>query len=79
MTQVVYKIVRHGEGWAYQVGETLSETFTSQNIAREAANDAAREHRQFGNTVGIAFEDSNGQWQEELSDGRDRPETSVQD
>ncbi len=79
MTHVIYKIVKHGEGWAYQVGETFSETFTSYDGAREAANDAAREHHQSGNTVAIAFEDSHGQWHEELSNGHDRPETTVQD
>ena len=79
MTHVIYKIVKHGEGWAYQVGETFSETFYNHDDAREAANDAAREHQQSGNTVTIAFEDSAGQWHEELSDGNDRPETTVQD
>ncbi len=79
MAHIVYKIVKHGEGWAYQVGDTFSETFSSHDVARAAASNAALEHHQSGSTVGISFEDSSGHWHEELSDGRDRPETSVED
>ena len=77
MTHDIYKIVKHGEGWAYQVGATYSETYGSHEDARAAALTAAREHEQIGNTVGIAFEDASGHWHEELSRGRDRPITSV--
>lgn len=77
MSNVIYKIVEHGEGWAYQVGDTYSETFPDHDAAREAARDAAREQIQPGKTVGIAFEDAKGKWHEELSDGRDRPHTNV--
>ena len=77
MTNVIYKIVRHGEGWAYQVGETYSETFPNEEAARKAALDAAREQAIPGKTGGIVFEDSSGQWHEELSDGRDRPHATV--
>ncbi len=78
MTHVVYKIVKHAEGWAYQVGETFSETFATRDVAREAARRAASEHTLAGKTLGIAFEDVAGNWHEELSDGHDRPNTSVQ-
>ena len=86
MAHVIYKIVKHGEGWAYQVGQTFSETFRSHDDARAAALSAAHEHEQLsaaheheqtGNTVGIAFEDSVGQWHDELSKGNDRPVTPV--
>ncbi len=77
MTKVIYKIVQHGEGWAYQVGGTYSETFTSQDAAREAALRAAREQILPGKTGAITFEDSSGQWHEELSDGNDRPDAIV--
>ena len=77
MAHVTYKIVKHSEGWAYQVGETFSETFRSHDAARKAAQNAASEHTRSGQTVGIAFEDSSGQWHEELSDGTDRPFASV--
>ena len=77
MTHVTYKIVKHSEGWAYQVGETFSETFRNHDAARKAAQNAANEHAQSGQTVGIAFEDSFGEWHEELPDGTDRPFASV--
>ena len=77
MADIVYNIVKHAEGWAYQVGGTYSETFRSHDSAREAARDAARHHSQSGQTVGIIFENSNGEWREELSDGTDRPHTRI--
>jgi Uncharacterized protein conserved in bacteria (DUF2188) len=77
MTNVLYKIVKHGEGWAYQVGETFSETYRTHDDAQAAAVIAAREHELAGNTVGISFEDLDGHWHEELSAGKDRPFTSV--
>lgn len=79
MTRVIYKIVKHGEGWAYQVGATYSETFPRHDEALSAARIAVREHEVAGNTVGITFEDTEGQWHEELSDGNDRPTTSILD
>jgi hypothetical protein len=77
MTHVVYRIVKHEQGWAYQVGETFSENYLNHDDARSAALVAAREHELSGNTVGIAFEDAGGQWHEELSNGSDRPFTSI--
>ncbi len=78
MSKVVYKIVEHAEGWAYQVEGTYSETFPSADAARAAARTAAMEQRQPGNDVGITFEDASGHWHEELSDGDDRPEAIVE-
>jgi hypothetical protein len=72
MTHVVYRIVKHGTGWAYQVGETYSETYLNHDDARHAGHAAAREHELAGSTASIAFE-----WHEELSNGNDRPNTSV--
>ncbi len=77
MTHVTYKIVKHSERWAYQVGETFSETFRNHDAARKAAKNATNEHARSGQTVGIAFEDSFGEWHEELPDGTDRPFASV--
>jgi Uncharacterized protein conserved in bacteria (DUF2188) len=78
MANVLYKIVEHNDGWAYQVGETFSETFKTHDEARAAAMTAAREQTVPGEDVGISFEDKNGNWSEELSDGHDRPKVSVQ-
>ncbi len=78
MTNVLYRIVEHNDGWAYQVGDTYSETFTSHAAARAAAATAVREQTVAGENVGISFEDEDGNWQEELSDGRDRPKVRVE-
>ena len=78
MRKVVYKIVEHAGGWAYQVEGTYSETFPSPDAARAAARIAANEQAQPGNDVGITFEDASGHWHEELSDGDDRPETIIE-
>lgn len=77
MTKVVYQIVEHDGGWAYRVDGTYSETFRNRDAAVEAAKAAAAEQRVGGETSGIVFEDANGQWHEELSQGGNRPETTV--
>ncbi|MFC5386008.1 hypothetical protein ACFPLB_08525 [Aquamicrobium segne] len=77
MTRVIYKIVEHDGGFAYQVGSTFSETFADRNSALKAAERAAKEQQISGATNGIAYEDSSGTWHEELSDGSDRPQTEV--
>ena len=78
MSRVVYKIVRHGEGWAYQVEGTFSETFPDHDAARSAARTAAGEQRVSGNDVGISYEDASGTWHEELAHGDDRPDPVVE-
>ncbi len=77
MTRVVYNIVEHDGGWTYQVGSTYSETFPSRDAAVRAAARAAEEQQIAGRSDGIQYEDSSGKWHEELSDGRDRPQTEV--
>jgi hypothetical protein len=77
MTHITYRIVPHDGGWAYMVGQVYSETFPSSDAARQAANRAAREQARPGATTGIVYEDENGRWREELSDGADRPEVDV--
>ena len=79
MSHVTYEIVEHDGGWAYKVSGTYSETFASHEQALEAARRAAGEQRVAGETRGIQFEDSRGEWQNEVSGGGDRPETSVKD
>lgn len=78
MSRVIYKIVEHGEGWAYQVQGTYSETFPSADAARAAARTAALEQARPGKDVGITFEDASGHWHEELSHGDDRPHPTVE-
>jgi hypothetical protein len=79
MTEVIYKIVEHDGGWAYQVGETYSETWPSHDTALAAARTAAAEQHVGGQTRTISWEDSSGQWHREVSDGGDRPDAKVVD
>jgi hypothetical protein len=41
MAYITYEIVRHDGGWAYKLGETLSETYVSQQDALQGAKSAA--------------------------------------
>jgi hypothetical protein len=77
MTHITYEIVEHDGGWAYRVGGVVSETFASHNAALKAAERAAAEQRVPGNMTGISYEDKDGRWHNELSDGHDRPITDV--
>jgi hypothetical protein len=78
MSKLTYEIVEHDGGWAYKVGATFSETFPSHDAARSAAERAAREQRVAGDTTGISYEDTKGQWHDEVDAGTDRPETDVE-
>jgi hypothetical protein len=76
---VTYTIVEHDGGWAYKVGDVFSETFPDKASATRAAENAAAEQRVAGATDGIVYQDSVGEWHEELADGHDRPETTVKE
>jgi hypothetical protein len=78
MTKVIYHVVQHDGGWAYQVDGAYSETFRSHDLARHAAERAAREQRLSGAEAAISFEDADGRWREELVQGDDRPDTAVE-
>jgi hypothetical protein len=77
MSKIIYRIVQHDGGWAYQVDETFSETFASHDLAREAAERAAREQALPGEATVISYEDKQGHWHRESSAGDDRPEPKV--
>ena len=79
MVTVKYEVVQHDGGWAYKVGDALSETFPSHQAAHKAATRAAARQTLAGQTDGIVYQDKDGQWHEELADGRDRPSTRVID
>jgi hypothetical protein len=78
MSKIIYKVVEHDGGWAYKVEGTFSETFPTHDAARAAGLRAVREQAQPGADVGIVYEDASGKWHEELSDGDDRPEASIE-
>ena len=77
MSKIIYRIVQHDGGWAYQADETFSETFASHDLAREAAERAAREQALPGEATVISYEDKQGHWHRESSAGDDRPEPKV--
>jgi hypothetical protein len=77
MSKVTYEIVEHDGGWAYRVDGVFSEPFASHDLARKAAERAAREQVVPGVTTGITYEDKSGQWHDEVAAGDDRPETDV--
>jgi hypothetical protein len=78
MTRIIYEVVEHDGGWAYRVDGVFSETFPSHDLARRAAERAAREQAVPGATTGISYEDKDGRWHDEVSRGDDRPDTEVQ-
>ena len=77
MTKITYEIVEHDGGWAYRVDGVFSEPFPSHDLARRAAERAAREQIVPGDTTPISYEDNDGRWHDELAAGRDRPDTDV--
>ena len=79
MVKVVYEVVQHDGGWAYKVGDVLSESFPTHKAAHDAAVSAAARQQVAGKTDGIVYEDESGQWRQELAKGEDRPETEVDD
>ena len=79
MAEVIYQVVEHDGGWAYQVDGSYSETFPNREAAHRAAEAAAREQRQPGETEGITYETAAGDWRAEVSSGDDRPDTRVED
>jgi len=79
MTHVIYKVVRHEDGWAYTVNGVFSESFLTHAEALDAARRVAAEQRQPGHTETIEYEDENGKWHTEVALGSDRPDTDVED
>jgi hypothetical protein len=77
MVKIVYHIVEHDGGWAYQANGVYSETYRTREAARGAADHAAREQRLSGEEAAISYETADGRWHEELAPGEDRPDTEV--
>jgi len=75
---VVYRIVEHDGGWAYQVGDVFSETHPTRREAVIAAEQAAAAHERGGDDTRIEYQDEDGRWHEEIESGDDRPEADVQ-
>jgi hypothetical protein len=78
MAKLTYRILPHDGAWAYRVGDTWSERFATHDLARGAAERAAREQSAAGETTVISYEDAGGEWHREISPGDDRPATDVE-
>lgn len=79
MGEVTYTVIEHDGGWAYRLGDVFSETFRTRLAAEKAAEAAAAEQEQPGNTEAILYQDERGRWHEELSRGEDRPQVHVEE
>ncbi len=79
MTKVVYEIIPHDGGWAFKLGDTISQSFLTHDAAYNAAKRVALEQQRPGETVGISWEDERGRWHDELSSGDDRPDVDIVD
>ncbi len=77
MSKVTYEIVKHDGGWAYKVDGVFSETFPTHDLARHAADRAAKAQTVPGDEAEISYEGKDGNWREEFSPGDDRPDTDV--
>ena len=78
MTKVTYEVVEHDGGWAYKAQGAFSEPFQSHDDACRAAEHAARGQRVPGEAAGITYQDERGKWHHEVSQGNNRPDTSVE-
>jgi hypothetical protein len=78
MSKVIYKVVKHDGGWAYEANGTYSEPFRTRETARKAAKLAAAEQATPGETARISYEDDKGHWHNEVDAGNDRPITKVE-
>ena len=79
MNKIVYEIIKHDGGWAFKLGDTISETFSNHDAAYAAAKRVAVEQRRPDQTVGISWEDEKGRWHDEISPGDDRPDVDIVD
>jgi hypothetical protein len=79
MTKVVYEIIEHDGGWAFKLGDTISQSFLTHDAAYNAAKRVATEQMRPGQTVGISWEDERGRWHDEIASGDDRPEVDIRD
>jgi hypothetical protein len=79
MVKIIYEIVPHDGGWAYRLGGVYSEAFATHEQALEAVRIVMAEQQVGDESVTISYQDENGRWHEEYSDGGDRPEVEVID
>ena len=77
MAKIHYQVVEHDGGWAYKLGDVISEAFRDRPTALAAAKRVAAEQHVPGDTTHIEFQDETGKWHVEWSAGTDRPDADV--
>lgn len=77
MPKLHYRIVEHDGGWAYRLDNVFSEPFPDKATALAAARRVVAEQRVPGDTTRIEYQDLEGRWHTELSEGDDRPDADV--
>lgn len=63
MVDITYQIVPHDEGWAYKLGDTISETYATPQEAAERARSAASRQKIGDGDALLAFPNPDGGWQ----------------
>ena len=79
MTKIRYEIVQHDGGWAYRLGDVYSETFRTHDAALKRARIIALEQQVGGEPAEISYQNTDGEWRYEHTDGGDRPEVEIDD
>ncbi|MBY0564120.1 MAG: DUF2188 domain-containing protein [Hyphomonadaceae bacterium] len=77
MTHIVYEIIEHDGGWAFKLGDTISQSFPTREAAVAVAKRVANEQRLPDETTPIEWEDERGEWHEEIAKGDDRPDVEI--
>jgi hypothetical protein len=62
MVDITYQIVPHDEGWAYKLGDTLSETYSSAEEAADRARSAAARQKIGDGDATLAYPAPDGGW-----------------
>jgi hypothetical protein len=60
MAYITYEIVEHDGGWAYKLGDTLSETYISREDALQGAKSAASRQKAGNGDVMVRERPSDG-------------------
>ena len=62
MADITYQVVPHDNGWAYKLGETLSETYPTADEAIVHAKDAASRQKIGDGDALLAYPSPDGGW-----------------
>lgn len=77
MARFHYKIVQHDGGWAYTLDGAYSEAFTSRAEAMKAVKRVVAEQHAQGEPTVIEYQDDQGEWHTENSEGNDPTDVDV--